>query len=47
MFTGKCCPYKLGIEPDESEDDNERGHSNNKIGYHRRQLRFLMYKVCF
>jgi len=45
MFKGQCCPYKLGIVPDYTEDENERGHSNNKIGYHRRQARFFMYKV--
>eukprot|EP00026_Physarum_polycephalum_P003647 Phypoly_transcript_03660.p1 GENE.Phypoly_transcript_03660~~Phypoly_transcript_03660.p1 ORF type:complete len:575 (+),score=70.62 Phypoly_transcript_03660:405-2129(+) len=44
-FKGQCCPCKLGVEPDFEEIDDERGHSNNKIGYHRRQARFFMYKA--
>jgi len=45
MFKGQFKPWRLNIETDYTEDENERGHSNNKIGYHRRQARFFLCKL--
>jgi len=38
-----CCPPNN--EADYNEVEDERGHSNNKPGYHRRQVRFYYLKV--
>lgn len=38
VFTCNCCPMPPPPQPDESDDLDERGHSNNRLGYFRRQV---------
>eukprot|EP01117_Protostelium_nocturnum_P000997 TRINITY_DN11318_c0_g1_i1.p1 TRINITY_DN11318_c0_g1~~TRINITY_DN11318_c0_g1_i1.p1 ORF type:complete len:557 (+),score=148.59 TRINITY_DN11318_c0_g1_i1:60-1673(+) len=42
----KCKPVcHPNVEPEMEDIDDERGHSNNLPGYHRRQIRFYFLKV--
>eukprot|EP01119_Soliformovum_irregulare_P023897 TRINITY_DN8443_c0_g1_i1.p1 TRINITY_DN8443_c0_g1~~TRINITY_DN8443_c0_g1_i1.p1 ORF type:complete len:576 (-),score=141.85 TRINITY_DN8443_c0_g1_i1:21-1706(-) len=46
LFKGKPTkPTNLNVHAELDEIEDERGHSNNKPGYHRRQARFVFLKI--
>jgi hypothetical protein len=48
LKTAFCCagnPCKVHVEPVLVDDPNDRGQSNNRQGYRRRQIRFYVWKL--